>query len=210
MSLLSSLSTRAARRITFLAVVAVLVVADQVTKFWAVGALSRAFDTYGSTALSFTDRLDRFLFLKHPGAAGTVAVIDDFWHFRYAENAGAAFSFLGGAASTLRTPFLLLVSFVAMVFIAYYYRRTRDEQLTLRVGLAMVFAGALGNFLDRIRLGYVIDFIDWHLADKFTWPTFNVADAAITVGVGLLVLDMLRSPRTKSAEAGAAAKVKGG
>ena len=57
----------------------------------------------------------------------------------------------------------------------------------------MVFGGAIGNFLDRVRLGYVIDFIDWHWYDKATWPTFNVADAGISIGVGLLLLELVIS-----------------
>jgi len=176
----------------------------------ALDALTHAFDTYGAGPLSFGEELGRFLSLKHPGTARVIAVIPDFWHFRYAENPGAAFSFLGSAASGLRTPFLLLVALVAMVFIVVYYRRTGEKQGLLRVALAMVFAGALGNFLDRLRFGYVIDFIDWHWFDKATWPTFNIADAAISVGVAFLLLDMLRAPKSKEARAGSPAKAKGG
>ena len=191
-------------------IVAVLFVADQVTKFMALGALTHAFDTFGAGAMSFGTELERFLTLKHPGTARVVTVIPDFWHFRYAENPGAAFSFLGGAASSIRTPFLLLVSLVAMVFIVIYYRRTGEKQGLLRVALAMVFSGALGNFVDRVRFGYVIDFIDWHWFDKATWPTFNIADAAISVGVAFLLLDMLRQPKAQRAGAGTPAKAKGG
>jgi len=194
----------------FIVIVAVLFVADQVTKFMALDALTHAFDTYGEGALSLGEQLGRFMTLKHPGTARVIAVIPDFWHFRYAENPGAAFSFLGTAGSSLRTPFLLLVAVVAMVFIVVYYRRTGDKQGLLRVALAMVFAGALGNFVDRARFGYVIDFIDWHWLDKATWPTFNVADSAISVGVALLVLDMLSAPKPKEAGAGTPAKAKGG
>jgi len=68
--------------------------------------------------------------------------------------------------------------------------------------LALVFGGAVGNFLDRIRLGYVIDFIDWHwLKDGPSWPTFNIADSGITVGVTLMVLDMLFAKSVKKGEA---------
>jgi signal peptidase II len=175
----------------FLAVVAIIVVADQITKFVAVGSLTRAFEApVGQEELGFGDRLSRFLWSEHPVRTEPVAVLDDFWHFRYAENPGAAFSFLASQPTWFRTPFFLLVSLGAMVFIAIYYRRTAPGQNWLRLALAMVFGGALGNFIDRIRLGYVIDFIDWHWYDKATWPTFNIADSAITVGIALMVIEM--------------------
>jgi signal peptidase II len=86
----------------------------------------------------------------------------------------------------------LAAALVAMVFILLYARRTRPEERWLRLDLALVFGGALGNFLDRLHLGYVIDFIEWHWLDKATWPLFNVADAAISTGVALLFLSTKR------------------
>lgn len=175
----------------FVAIVAVIVVADQVSKYMAVGSLTRAFEaSVGEDELGFGDRLSRFLWSKHPMRSEAVAVIDDFWHFRYAENPGAAFSFLSNQPSWFRTPFFLLISLAAMAFIALYFRRTTPGQGLLRLSLSMVFGGALGNFVDRVRLGYVIDFIDWHWYDKATWPTFNVADSAITVGISVMVLEV--------------------
>lgn len=76
------------------------------------------------------------------------------------------------------------------MFIVVYFLRTQKDQWLLRFALALVFGGAIGNFADRIRLGYVIDFIEWHWYDKASWPTFNVADSAISVGVCLMILDM--------------------
>jgi signal peptidase II len=203
------LRTWSRRRVLFVAVVSAVVVLDQVTKFWAVGALTHAFDAYGGE-LGWGDKLERFLWLKHPGATGAIAVSDAFWHFRYAENPGAVFSFLRNTAPSFHTPFLLGVALVAMVFIVVYYRRTTPQQTLQRVALALVFGGALGNFLDRVRLGYVIDFIDWHWYEKATWPTFNVADAAITCGVALLVLEALLAPRQRSEAARNTAKAKSG
>jgi len=67
--------------------------------------------------------------------------------------------------------------------------------------LALLLGGAIGNFVDRVHTGLVVDFLDWHYRDRFRWPTFNVADIGITVGVGLLLLEMLRTrPRTQAAE----------
>jgi signal peptidase II len=128
----------------------------------------------------------------------SVTVLEDFWHFRYAENTGAAFSFLADSAEWFRAPFFIAITLVAMVFIIAYFRKTQPGETWPRLALALVFGGALGNFIDRVRLGYVIDFISWHWYDKATWPTFNVADSGISVGVAILVLHSLRSPRTKT------------
>jgi signal peptidase II len=184
-----------------------VVVLDQMSKWAAVAGLTQAFAAGGE--LGFGEKLDRFLWGRHPARDPAITVLDDFWHFRYVENPGAAWGFLSGSASALRTPFFLLVSLFAMAFIITYFRRTTPGQRLLRVGLALVFGGAIGNFLDRVRLGYVIDFIDWHWYDKATWPTFNVADAAITVGVLILLLEMfLQKPEdtamAKPAKAGRA------
>lgn len=173
----------------FSIVAVVVVVLDQLTKWLAVAGLTHAFRSATGEPLGFLDKLDRFLWTKHPARAGSVAVLEDFWHFRYVENPGAAWGFLSTSAAAFRTPFFLVVSALAMVFIVAYFRKTAAEQGLLRFALALVFGGAIGNFLDRVRLGYVIDFIDWHWFDKATWPTFNVADAAISVGVIILLLE---------------------
>jgi signal peptidase II len=177
----------------FAAIAAVVLVSDQITKYLAIGALTRAFDPIGGGELSFFDRLERFVTYRHPPRAGSVSVLDDFWHFSYVENPGAAWGFLSGSASWFRTPFFLLVSVGAMIFIISYFRKTQPHQKILRFALALVFGGALGNFLDRVRLGYVIDFIDWHWYEQAKWPTFNVADSAISVGVVLMLLDMQKA-----------------
>ena len=164
-------------------------VADQLSKWWAIEHLTHAFAS--TTELGFAEKLQRFLWTEHPTRAGAVAVLDNFWHFRYVENPGAAWGFLASASSALRTPFFICVSLLAMGFIGLWFKRCTPEQRLLRTTLGLVFGGAIGNFVDRIRLGYVIDFIDWHWYDRAAWPTFNVADSAITVGVVMLLLDML-------------------
>ncbi|MBI5508488.1 MAG: signal peptidase II [Deltaproteobacteria bacterium] len=187
-----------ARTRTFLSIAGVVVVLDQITKWLAVSRLTTAFEAFSGEALGFGDKLSRFLWQKHPVKSEAFAVLDDFWHFRYVENPGAAWGFLSGSASWFRTPFFLLVSVGAMIFIIHYVRKTTAEQRLLRLALALVFGGALGNFIDRVRLGYVIDFIDWHWFDKATWPTFNIADSGISVGVALMVLEMMFSRTPKS------------
>ena len=121
---------------------------------------------------------------------GAVEVIENFWHYRYVENPGAAWGFMADVSDSFRTPFFIIVSFVAMGLMIHFFRSSHPQAKLFRVALAMVMGGAIGNLLDRIRLGYVIDFIDWHWYQHH-WPTFNVADAFISVGVALLVLDMI-------------------
>jgi signal peptidase II len=170
-----------------IAVAAVVFVLDQISKFLAVKHLTNAM----AGAVGFGAEVAAFMGVHHPVREGRVVVSESFWSFIYAENPGAAWSFLRDAPEYFRTPFFLVVSLAAMVFIIFYFRKTTDPQWLLRLALALVFGGALGNFFDRVRLGYVIDFIDWHWYSGYTWPTFNVADSAITVGVIIMAADML-------------------
>ncbi len=172
----------------FVGVGFVAVVLDQISKYLAVKHLTFAMES----ASSFSERLDAFLWTKHPVAGPAVAVIEEFWHHRYVQNPGAAWGFLAGVDSDFRQPFFVIVSLAAMIFIIQMFRKSLDTQPLLRLGLAMVSGGAIGNLIDRTRLSYVIDFIDWHwLKGGPSWPTFNIADAFISVGVGFLVLDMI-------------------
>jgi signal peptidase II len=196
------------RRTLFVVIVATIVVLDQTSKFWAVGALTDIFEPYGRS-LGLFDKLAQFFFLPHPTATRDVTVVPSFWRFIYAENPGAAWSFLAGSAAWFRRPFFLLVAAVAMVFILVYYRRTVPSQRLLRIALALVFGGALGNFLDRARGGYVIDFVQWHWYDRVAWPTFNVADAAISIGVGVMLLEMLLTRQQAQGERARPAKSAG-
>lgn len=177
--------------IWFIGVSSLVVLLDQLSKYWAVANLTRAFDpVFGDPADTLGARLSRFLWTRHPTRSDPVIVSESFWSFSYAENPGAAWSFLASAPAAIRTPFFLIVSIVAMVFIVYYFRKVSPSNRLLRTALMLVFGGAVGNFIDRARLGYVIDFIDWHYYEVYTWPTFNVADSAITIGVAMMVLDM--------------------
>jgi signal peptidase II len=118
----------------------------------------------------------------------SISVVPNFFNITYIRNKGAAFGFL--ADSSFRLPFFFLISFVAVVVIIGIFRKLRPGQTMTAVSLAMIFAGALGNLIDRLRLGEVIDFLDAHWYQHH-WPAFNVADSAICVGVFLLAIDML-------------------
>jgi signal peptidase II len=111
-----------------------------------------------------------------------------------AHNYGAAFSFLSDAGGWQRGFFIVLASVVSVVLLVWLLRLPRREWRT-GLGLALVLGGAIGNLVDRVRLGYVVDFIDVH-AGGWHYPAFNVADSAITCGVILLLLDALLLSRT--------------
>jgi len=115
-------------------------------------------------------------------------VLPDFFHITYVSNRGAAFSFLSDAS--WRLPFFIGITLVASVAILVAFHKLRDEQKLAQVSLAMIFSGAVGNLIDRVRLGEVIDFLDAHWY-RHHWPAFNVADSLICVGVFLLAVDML-------------------
>lgn len=126
----------------------------------------------------------------------TVPVVRGFFHLTYVRNKGAAFGIL--ADNAVRVPFFITVSIVAMLGILWYIKRIRKDQKLALFSLSLIFSGAFGNLIDRIRLGEVIDFLDvfWR---HYHWPAFNVADSAITVGVTLLFIEMWREDHNKSA-----------
>jgi signal peptidase II len=104
-------------------------------------------------------------------------------------NTGAAFSLLAEASGWQRAFFICVGSVVTLVMLVWLARLPGDERLT-GWGLALVIGGAVGNLVDRVRLGKVVDFLQWHWQDWY-WPTFNLADSAITLGVALLLIDGL-------------------
>ena len=130
--------------------------------------------------------VDRTMTLYH-----SVEILPNFVHLTYVRNTGAAFGFLAGSPSTLRMAFFLLVSGVAIACILFLLKTLPPQKKLLTVSLSLVLGGAIGNLIDRFRLGEVIDFIDIHW-DHLHWPAFNVADSAITIGVALLFIRMLR------------------
>ena len=120
----------------------------------------------------------------------SIEVVQNFFHFTYIRNKGAAFGILSGIDPSFRIPFFLLISAVAIIVIVYAVHTHKGESVLFSSALALILGGAIGNMIDRIRMGEVIDFIDVHWYEHH-WPAFNIADSAITVGMGLLILQML-------------------
>ena len=167
-----------------------LVLADQWTKYLAVERLTVAFQRGGDATLS--EKVRGFYAYRHlePLSTDPHYVWRPVWRMNYVENPGAAWGLFRGLSLGVRNAFFSLVSLGAVAFIVHYYRRLRDEQRYLQVALAFVLSGAVGNFLDRMARGYVIDFIEWYWWNRpdIRWPTFTLADSLIVVGVALLIL----------------------
>jgi signal peptidase II len=122
----------------------------------------------------------------------SVTVLENFFHITYIRNRGAAFGILSDNA--LRLPFFITVSLVAIVGIIWYLRQLRTDQKLSHLALGLILSGAIGNLIDRVRFGEVIDFVDVHWYNHH-WPAFNVADSAICVGVALLLLETWQEER---------------
>ena len=156
-------------KLAYLAIAGGVFLIDQSTKAWAVSRL----------------RL-----------GGDMPVIPGFLNFAYAENTGVAFSMLDNQGDTGRWG-LSVVAMIAGALVIYFFWRTPRSDDRILGALALLLAGIVGNVVDRIRLGFVVDFIDvqfgsWH------YPTFNVADMAIVMGAGLLIIDMFISKRKQA------------
>ncbi|MCC7463437.1 MAG: lipoprotein signal peptidase [Gammaproteobacteria bacterium] len=132
-------------------------------------------------------------------AFGEMRRVAPFFNVVRAHNAGAAFSFLEGASGWQRWLFTAIALGVSGVLIAWLRRLPATARL-LPAALALIVGGAVGNLIDRLRFGYVVDFLDFHWAGWHFW-SFNVADAGITCGAALLLLDSLRAPRGGAAAA---------
>lgn len=197
------------RRLTALAITAfIMLIADQYTKFLSVRHLTPAIRepiAQGKLEPGLVSELAYFFKeVRDPCIArrcDEVVVVDGFWTFHYRENRGAAFSLLANAPESIRIPFFVLSTIAALIFIIVYLRNLPADKLLLPVALVLVASGAVGNLVDRLYLGYVIDFIHWYVGD-YHWPTFNIADSAITVGAVLLGYDAIftKEPKDEAAK----------
>lgn len=125
-----------------------------------------------------------------------VPLVEDFLELRYVENPGASFGFLADAGAA-RLPLLHGLSLLVLVGTGFVYARLSHADRRLRFGLALLASGTCGNFLDRVRLDFVVDFLAVHAGEAWRWPAFNVADVVITAGVALVVLDLVASRRRR-------------
>jgi signal peptidase II len=124
--------------------------------------------------------------------------VENFFALTYIRNSGSAFGLLARYDPAVLRIFFPAVTVLAVVALLWYLSRLPASQPLTLWGVCLVIGGAVGNGIDRFRIGQVIDFLDVHWYDVYHWPAFNVADSAICVGVGLLVLDAFRTVRVES------------
>jgi signal peptidase II len=150
-------------------------------------------EKYGVLILGLTislvlDQLSKMIVIFHFPNHGGLAIIPGFFELYHVHNTGSAFSLFQNNPLL----FFLIVNLLAIGFILYYFVKLERNDLRLAAALSLIMGGALGNLLDRIRHGFVIDFFRLHFND-FSWPVFNVADIAILFGVSLFALNLIRS-----------------
>lgn len=139
-----------------------------------------------SALMIVIDQWTKWLAVGHLQFQQPVSVIDGFWNWNLTHNTGAAFSFLAQAGGWQHAFFIGLALLISATLSFWLSRTARNEWRTA-LPFALIVAGALGNVVDRFRLGYVVDFIEWYYR-SFHWPVFNVADSCIVVGATLMVL----------------------
>jgi len=141
------------------------------------------------------DQLTKHLVQKNIRLYDVIQVIPGFFNLTHVRNKGAAFSLLSTLPDGWRSAFFVAVTLVAVAAIGVLIRKSHERLLVS--AFSLIIGGALGNVIDRVRYGEVVDFVQWYVKSYY-WPSFNVADSAITVGVALLVVDMLFVKRTEA------------
>jgi len=137
------------------------------------------------------DLYTKGLILKYMALYSTTDVFGGFLSFVHSKNYGAAFSFLNGSPDWFRKPFFVIVPLLAMGLIVFIMIKGKNSVINI-VAFSMILGGALGNFISRNIYGFVTDFIDVKLSSTYHWPTFNVADIAITIGVFIVFIGMIK------------------
>lgn len=132
------------------------------------------------------DQISKWLAVAYLKGNASVAIINNLFSFTYVQNPGAAFGLLKG-----HTTLFIVMAMVTGVVIFLYFQLTATDEYAVQLALILILSGAIGNLVDRVFLGYVVDFLALH-HNSWQWPVFNVADMMIDIGVGLIVLDVVR------------------
>lgn len=156
-------------KIKYYSAALIVLILDYVTKRWALAALA---------------------------PAHAIDIIPGYLSLSYVQNTGIAFGLFDSMESVWKPYALAALAIFAIIGIVFYSRQMPYERRLLHLALAITTGGIVGNLLDRIFRGYVIDFVEFHIRDIFYWPNFNVADSAITIGIALLLIDTIISPDT--------------
>jgi len=141
-------------------------------------------------AIVLTDQATKAIIVRNMRLGQSIPIVPGYFDLTFVLNPGAAFSLLATLPERIRNPFFILISVAAAILIIVYHARHLVGHRLATVSLGLILGGAVGNLIDRIRYGVVVDFLDAHV-HQYHWPVFNVADSAISVGVTLLMLEML-------------------
>ena len=136
------------------------------------------------------DQITKVLILEYLPYQHSITVVAGFFDITHIHNPGGAFGLMANMSKTVRTVVFLLASSAAVGLIFYLYVKVPPSYAFLAVGFSLIFGGAIGNLIDRVRLGVVVDFLDVYLGN-YHWPAFNVADSAITVGIFIFGFHLL-------------------
>jgi len=136
------------------------------------------------------DQFTKALIIDHISFNQTIPVMRGFFNITHIHNPGGAFGLMADLSPALRSIIFLFISSLAVGLIFYFYKKTPPNYPWLAAAFALIFGGAIGNLIDRLRFGFVIDFLDFYIGNLH-WPAFNVADSAISVGIGIFVFHLL-------------------
>jgi signal peptidase II len=136
------------------------------------------------------DQFTKALIIGHVSFGQTISVMGGGFNITHIHNPGGAFGLMANLSPTLRSIVFLFISSLAVGLIFYFYKKTPPNYPWLSAAFALIFGGAIGNLIDRLRFGFVIDFLDFYIGNLH-WPAFNVADSAISVGIGIFVFHLL-------------------
>jgi len=143
-----------------------------------------------SGLVAILDQITKVIILKNISLHHSVTVIPRFFNITHIHNPGGAFGFMASQNSSVRNLLFLFLSSLAVCVVFYFYKNTPRTHPLLATGIALIFGGAIGNLIDRIRFGKVVDFLDFYIG-TYHWPAFNVADSAITVGIIIFIFHIL-------------------
>jgi signal peptidase II len=146
------------------------------------------------------DRITKLAVARNISLHDSVQIIPDFFRLTHVENRGAAFGLFADSPSEWKIAVLVLFSIVALAIVTALLWRNSHAMSTTGIGLSLILGGAIGNLWDRLLSGRVVDFLLFYIG-QYQWPAFNVADSAIVVGAGLLVIEIVfsKAPAEKSA-----------
>ena len=136
------------------------------------------------------DQITKELIMNTLPVSRSLSIIPGFFNLTHVQNPGGAFGFLAQQSDLVRKFVFIFISILAAGMVLWFYKKTPESHPFLAAGFALIFGGAVGNLIDRIRFGSVVDFLDVY-AGSYHWPAFNVADSAITIGIAIFVFHLL-------------------